>query len=564
MAVSLVALSLMGVVGVSIATSSVASASTTIPAPNASWDFNGSASLQGGGSVELTPASTYQAGSAWYATPISVSSSLTVSFEMSMSGGSGADGITLDLLNAGVDGPTSVGADGGGIGFGGLSGIGVSFDTYHDSCDPSANFVGVTDGTTCGGSVLDYHLGTNDHISTLHGETHLVTVTFDNGTSPSVRAWMDGSEVLNQMVPSLPSSAYLGFTGGTGAATDVHTISDFTDSLVGGVISSGQRIGGGGGISPGACDCKAGEPVDVATGDYFETDTDASVATFGPALDFNRTYDAVLAQAQSASATPGPLGYGWTDNWATSLALNTDYDTSVTGDVTLNQSNGSQALFVPPVSGACAYPYFGPGTSNTYCNLPQVLGSLTYNSGSSTYTLVEHPDMTYTFNSSGQLTSITDPNGDSESVAYNSPSPGSGNCPGGAGSCETVTAVSGRTITLGWSSTSDTGTITSVTDSLGRETVYAYSGGNLTSVTDPLGNVTSYTYDGSNANVNLHHDLLTVMDPNEQTGGPDAGDHLANVYNSSGQVTSQTDSMGNVTSFDYSGMNASTLTGAVV
>ena len=563
-AVSCLTLSLIGVVAITVGNSSVASASTTIPAPNGSWDFNGSASLLGGGSVELTPASTNQAGSAWYATPISVPSSLTVSFEMNMSGGTGADGVTVDLLNA-TDGPTSVGTPGGGIGFGGLSGVGVSFDTFNDGCgDPSSNFVGVIDGTTCGGSVLDYHLGTNDTIATLHGETHLVTVTFNNGSSPSVEAWMDGSEVLNEPVSSLPSSAYLGFTSGTGAYDDVHTISDFVQGPIGGVVAGSQRIGGGGGISPGACDCKAGEPVDVATGDYFETDTDASVATYGPALDFTRTYDAVLAQDESASATPGPLGYGWTDNWAMSVALNTDYNTSVTGDVTLNQSNGSQALFVPPVSGACDYPYFGPGTSNTYCTLPQVLGSLTYNSGSSTYTLVEHPDTTYSFNSSGLLTSITDPNGDSESVTYNSPSPGSGNCPAGAASCETVTSASGRTITLGWSSTSDTGTIRSVTDNLGRETTYAYSGGNLTSVTDPLSDVTSYTYDGSNANVDLRHDLLTVVDPNEQTGGPDAGHDLLNTYNSSGQVTSQTDSMGNVTAFDYTGMTASTLTGTVV
>ena len=564
MAVSCLTLSLIGVVAVSIATSTVASAGTTIPAPGASWDFNGSASLSSG-SVELTPASTYQAGSAWYTTPISVPSSLTVSFEMNMSGGSGADGVTVDLLNAADGGPTSVGTDGGGIGFGGLTGVGVSFDTYNDGCgDPSANFVGVIDGSTCGGSVLDYHLGTNASIATLHGETHLVTVTFNNGASPSVEAWMDNIEVLNEPVASLPSSAYFGFTSATGAATDVHTVSDFSQGPIGGVVTGTQRSGGGGGISPGTCDCKAGEPVDVATGDYFETDTDASVATYGPALNFTRTYDAVLAQEESASSAPGPLGYGWTDNMAMSLALNTDYDTSVTGDVTLNQSNGSQALFVPPVSGACAYPYFGPGTSNTYCALPQVLGSLTYNSGSSTYTLVEHPRTTYTFNSSGQLTSITDPNGDSETVTYNSPSPGTGDCPSGAGSCETVTAASGRTITLGWSGSGDTGTITSATDNLGRETTYTYSGGSLTSVTDPLSEVTSYTYDSSNANVDLRHDLLTVVDPNEQSGGPDAGDDFANTYNSSGQVTSQSDSMGNVTSFDYSGMNASTLTGTVV
>ena len=87
--------------------------------------------------------------------------------------------------------------------------------------------------------------------------------------------------------------------------------------------------------------------------------------------------------------------------------------------------------------------------------------------------------------------------------------------------------------------------------------------GNLTSVTDPAGRVTSYAYDSSNSNADLQHDLLTVTGPNGQSGGPDAGDKLTNVY-TSGQVTSQTDPMGLTTSFNYAAMTGSTLTGSVV
>jgi RHS repeat-associated protein len=333
---------------------------------------------------------------------------------------------------------------------------------------------------------------------------------------------------------------------------------------IGGAITKAQGYGGGGGIAPGTCDCKAGDPIDIATGDYTDSATDASAATYGPPLIFTRTYDADMAQAEAASSTPGPLGYGWTDNWATSLLLSTDYDTTVSGDITLNQANGSQALFVPPVSGSCVAPYVGPGRTDTYCALPRVLGSLTYHSGSSTYTLVEHPSTTYTFNSSGQLTAIADPDGGTESITYESPSPGSGNCPEAASSCETVASASGRSLTLGWSASDDGGTITSVTDPAGRETTYTYGDGNLTSVTDPLSNVTSYTYDSSNSNADLRHELLTVTDPNEQSGGPDEGTDLANTYNTSGQVTSQTDAMDNVTSFNYDSMDSSTLTGTVV
>ena len=180
---------------------------------------------------------------------------------------------------------------------------------------------------------------------------------------------------------------------------------------------------------------------------------------------------------------------------------------------------------MPPVSGSCQAPYTGPGTLGTYCKLPRVLGSLTYNSGSSTYTLVEHPDTTYTFNSSGQLTSVADPDGATESLAYSSPSPGSGQCPSGAGSCETVTSASGRTFTIGWSGSGDTGTITAVTDGAGRRTTYAYSSGNLASITDPLGNVTSYSYDGSNSNARPQtRPVDRRPTPTDKAGAPDAGD----------------------------------------
>ena len=195
---------------------------------------------------------------------------------------------------------------------------------------------------------------------------------------------------------------------------------------------------------------------------------------------------------------------------------------------------------------------------------PRVFGSLTYNSGSSTYTLLEDPSTTYTFNASGQLTSIADADGATETVTYGSPSPGLGNCPASAASCELVTSASGRTLTLGWSASGDTGTVTSLTDPLGRRTSYSYSSGNLATVTDPVGNVTSYSYDSSNSNPDLVHDLLSITRPNDQSGGPDAGDAFTNTYNSSGQVTSQTDQMGRTTSFNYSGMTASTLTGTVI
>ncbi len=53
------------------------------------------------------------------------------------------------------------------------------------------------------------------------------------------------------------------------------------------------------------------------------------IPTSGPSLDFTRTYELQLAAQQTRSETPGPLGYGSTDNGVSSLTVSRP----VAGDV---------------------------------------------------------------------------------------------------------------------------------------------------------------------------------------------------------------------------------------
>lgn len=156
-----------------------------------------------------------------------------------------------------------------------------------------------------------------------------------------------------------------------------------------------------------------------------------------------------------------------------------------------------------------------------------------------TYTYVRQQTTTYTFNSSGSLTSISDPNGETTTLSYSS------------GILATVTNPSGQTLTFAFGTN---GLVSSVTDPMSRVTQYGYdSAGNLITVTDPMSHVTSFTYGTGSA----AHLLLTLTLPNGQTGGPDAGDSYTNTYNSSGQVLTETDPNANVTTFSYSGNNYS-------
>ena len=320
-------------------------------------------------------------------------------------------------------------------------------------------------------------------------------------------------------------------------------------------VATSDRYGSENDAEPGVCDCWIDNDVGVnpATGEFSRSWTDASVSTFGPQLDFARSYDSSLAAAEASLSTPGPLGYGWTDNWASSLSVSD-------GVVTVTQANGATATFTPPADDACPSPLVGPGTSGTYCAAPYTTASLTYDSDTSKYTFITHPYEKYTFNDSGQLVGEASPGGASLSITYDSPSPGVGECPGSASTCETVTSASGRTLLLAFNSS---GFVTKVDDPLDHAWTYAYcsppsdtcSSGDLVSVTDPESHVTTFTYDEGNSNPDLVHDLLTVTAPNGQSGGPDAGDKLVNVYNASGQVTSSTDADGYETSFDYSGLD---------
>jgi YD repeat-containing protein len=181
--------------------------------------------------------------------------------------------------------------------------------------------------------------------------------------------------------------------------------------------------------------------------------------------------------------------------------------------------------------------------------------------------------LTYTFSPSpgsdtdtysattGQLTAETDPAGNTATITYGTLAgnltPAGTYCTTAAYSCDTIVSASGqanpangRDLVIGLTST---GTILNLTGPSGQvwQYAYAYPGTDLTKVTDPMLHPTTYSYDTSNPNPLLQADMLTIASPNAQPGGPDAGADTVNTYNTQGQVTSQTDPMGNTTAFTY-------------
>jgi hypothetical protein len=187
-----------------------------VPPPySPKWDENGAAALSGDDLV-LTPAVPSVAGSSWYGFAVP-SGRLSASFTAQIGGGSGGDGMTFTLLDPGSP-STSLGASGGGLGYGGLDGVAVTLDTYQNLGEPSSNFVAVATGGT--GDVLTY-AATSTAIGPLRTGTHRVKVVVTPTSHLSVT--VDGTQVIDVPV-TLPENVIPGFTAATGGITDVHSV----------------------------------------------------------------------------------------------------------------------------------------------------------------------------------------------------------------------------------------------------------------------------------------------------------------------------------------------------
>src|SRR5271154_2248695 len=135
---------------------------TKIPDPTAGgWTLNGSAELTAT-ELQLTEAAALQAGTAFWPNEVNAQN-ITVEYDATIGGGSGADGLALVFGDASSGAaPTSLGLDGGGLGFSGIPGVAVALDTYKNEVNPSNNFAGVSDGPTSTAGDLLHWLATPD------------------------------------------------------------------------------------------------------------------------------------------------------------------------------------------------------------------------------------------------------------------------------------------------------------------------------------------------------------------------------------------------------------------
>jgi hypothetical protein len=217
-----------------------ASATVTVTAPssgipNYANGFTSSGLLLNGGAtlsgtrLRLTNGGTFLATSAYYATPVSVNR-FTTSFDFQLTNPN-ADGFTFVLQNSG---PTARGSVGGGLGYLGMTkSVAIKFDLYNNAGEGNNStglLVGGSDPTSASTSINLTGTGINLH----SGDVFHVTMTYDGKTlNVTITDTKTGASATQRYTVNIPqavggSTAYVGFTAGTGGLTATQDILDWT------------------------------------------------------------------------------------------------------------------------------------------------------------------------------------------------------------------------------------------------------------------------------------------------------------------------------------------------
>jgi RHS repeat-associated protein len=248
--------------------------------------------------------------------------------------------------------------------------------------------------------------------------------------------------------------------------------------------------------------CNCGDPVETATGDFSENQTDFMIGGRGVGLDLVHTYS---AQAAAAAPSAGSFGYGWSGSFSDHLAVEESG-----AKVTLTQGDGSTIPF-SRVSGTT---YSGPAWSQETLSGSPEAG----------YTFTRTDQTQLRFSGAGRLESVADRNGNETTLSYDE-----------AGRLKTIADPAGRQITLSYNAG---GQVEGAEDPTGHVVKYAYESGNLASVTMPGEESPrwKFKYDAS-------HRMTSMTDGR--------GGKTTNEYDSSNRVTSQTDPTGRTLTFKY-------------
>jgi hypothetical protein len=196
----------------------------------AQMTFNGGAALSGT-ALQLTDGSSNEARSAFFTTPLNVQL-FTTGFDFQLTSPA-ADGFTFTIQGVG---PAALGGVGGGLGYAGMpKSMAVKFDLYNNNgegADSTGLYVNgaspTVPSTDLTGTALNFHSGDILNAQLTYNGTTLTVVITDTVTNASA------TQTYTIDIPATVggSTAYAGFTGGSGGSTAIQQILNWTYTSV--------------------------------------------------------------------------------------------------------------------------------------------------------------------------------------------------------------------------------------------------------------------------------------------------------------------------------------------
>ena len=297
----------------------------------------------------------------------------------------------------------------------------------------------------------------------------------------------------------------------------------------------------------------SGDPVDMVTGAYTSETTDLSIGSGEPfGLRFQRFYNS------GDQGTVGVLGHGWSHNYQMEAVRHSHGDPGlgqrspvdaasaiVYAFVALDLMRSSTPLLRSWMATALATKWLmdqlidnavsvGLGSkaaqfvrlADGSYNPPPGMALQLVEGEAGCLLLDQVEGKLYAFDAEGRIVRWEDRNGNGLTFTYDE-----------EGRLQAVANDLGYSLAFGYTN----GLLTSVTDMAGRSVGYEYSDGNLTAYRDAEGRITRYEYDADNR-------LTAIYGPESPTQPM-----VTNVYDEWGRVITQTDALGNVSTFLYSG-----------
>lgn len=286
------------------------------------------------------------------------------------------------------------------------------------------------------------------------------------------------------------------------------------------------------------------QPINLLNGNTWITQHDYSLPGLGGGITLDRTWNSLWSNnARQTLPISGMFGDSWRSTYEEYLLVSTS------NFLTYYTASGDHWFFN----------YNSATQTYTVVSPPDQRASISYISGTGQYLLTLKTGETRLFNAGGSLVSLTDRNGNTTTLTYDT-----------SYRLTQVKDAANRTVTFNYANSSFPNLVTTAQDSTGTIATYTYLSGLLSNVTYPDGSQFNFAYDSNNLILGVTDAQNKVIeshtyDSNRRglTSSRANGVEAVSVSYPAAGTTTVTDSAANTTTYGYTSAQAAKYVNAV-